>query len=100
MKPDSVRVGQNVTLTCDTSCTLPGLTQIVWYKNGQPVAKPPHFQAGAGDAGSYTCAVKGQEFVQSNPVFLDVQCEYINDTVMGSKFSTMHYLLLKDFTFT
>nr|XP_046274618.1 uncharacterized protein LOC124075182 isoform X3 [Scatophagus argus] len=73
VKPSSVRQGQNVTLTCDTSCNLPEEASIVWFRNGQPVVKAAQFQASAEDAGNYTCAVEGQESVQSDPVVLDVQ---------------------------
>lgn len=83
VKPGTVREGENVTLTCDTSCELPKSTPIVWFRSGQPVTKPPQFQAAAENAGNYTCGVKGQESVQSNTVFLDVQCKHIYKTIVG-----------------
>uniref|UniRef100_A0A8C4I410 Ig-like domain-containing protein n=1 Tax=Dicentrarchus labrax TaxID=13489 RepID=A0A8C4I410_DICLA len=89
VKPESVSEGQNVTLTCDTSCELPGPSTIVWFRNGQQVAKPPHFQASAEDAGSYTCAVEGQESVQSNPVFLDVHYAPVNVLIEVSHNGTL-----------
>ena len=73
MYPPTVRAGDNVTLQCGTSCQLPG---VVWFKDGRPVAKP-EFQAQAEDGGNYTCAVKGQESVLSDPVALNVQCKYV-----------------------
>ncbi|XP_040909654.1 neural cell adhesion molecule 1-B-like [Toxotes jaculatrix] len=81
VQPDHVREGQNVTLTCDTSHKLPRQTPVVWFRNGQPVARPPRFQAGAEDAGNYTCAVEGQESVHSNAVFLDVHYAPVNVSV-------------------
>lgn len=83
-----------MTLTCDTSCELSGLTRIIWFRNERPVDKPVRFQASAEDAGNYTCAVEGQESVRSDPVFLDVQCEHINDIIVGlnkSSVSENHY---------
>lgn len=46
------------------------------------MAKPHKFDADAENSGRYTCAVEGQESVQSHPVFLDVQCELTNETNM------------------
>ncbi|GLD59492.1 hemicentin-2-like protein [Lates japonicus] len=84
VQPDSVIEGQTVTLTCDTSCKLSRPTPVVWFRNGQPVAKPSKFQASAEDAGNYTCAVEGQESVQSNTVFLDVHYAPVNVSVAVS----------------
>lgn len=64
-----MRAGDNVTLECGASCQLP---TIAWFKDGHPVAKP-EFQAQMEDAGKYSCAIKDQEFEQSDPVALDVQ---------------------------
>lgn len=69
-------------LTLDTSCNLSENTTIFWFRNRQPVAKPDKFKADAEDCGRYTCTVEGQESVQRHPVFLDVQCEFDNDTNM------------------
>lgn len=69
-------------LTLDTSCNLPENTTIVWFRNGLPVAKAHKFEAHGENFGRYTCAVEGQESVQSHPVFLDVQCEFINENIM------------------
>ncbi|XP_044215623.1 B-cell receptor CD22-like isoform X2 [Thunnus albacares] len=75
--PNTVRAGDNVILECGTSCQLP---TTVWFKDGHPVAKP-EFQAQAEDSGKYSCAVKGQESVQSDPVALDVQSPPLNVSV-------------------
>ena len=68
-----------VFLTLDTSYNPPENTIIVWFRNGQLVAKPSKFKADAENSGRYTCEVEGQETVQSHPVFLDVQCEFVNE---------------------
>nr|XP_046255655.1 B-cell receptor CD22-like isoform X2 [Scatophagus argus] len=72
--PDSVRVGDNVTLECGTCYDQPSA---VWFKDGRPVAKP-EFQAQIEDTGSYVCAVEG---VLSDPVVLDVQYPPVNVSV-------------------
>uniref|UniRef100_A0A667XVT2 Ig-like domain-containing protein n=1 Tax=Myripristis murdjan TaxID=586833 RepID=A0A667XVT2_9TELE len=69
--PGSVTAGENVTLQCSTTCQLPRPPNIVWFRDGQHVAKPK-FQARAEDAGNYSCAVEGHESVTSDPVALDV----------------------------
>ncbi|KAM6968042.1 B-cell receptor CD22-like [Aplochiton taeniatus] len=50
---------------------------MVWFRDGQPVPNP-EFRARREDAGSYTCAVKGQETVRSDPVVVDVQYAPVN----------------------
>ncbi|XP_062278667.1 B-cell receptor CD22 [Scomber scombrus] len=77
VNPNPVRRGDNVILECGTSCQL---STAVWFKDGHPVAKP-EFQAQTEDAGKYSCAVKGQESVQSDPVALDVQSPPLNVSV-------------------
>ena len=73
MLPDTMRLGDNITLQCRSSCQL---SSVVWFKDGQPLTKL-EFQAEIKDAGSYVCAVKGQESLQSEPLLLDVQCKYV-----------------------
>ncbi|XP_029694801.1 hemicentin-1-like isoform X2 [Takifugu rubripes] len=64
----TVRAGWSVRLDCQTSCQ----NHTIWFKDGEPVTNT-EFQAQIGDAGNYTCAIKGDESVQSDPVTLDVQ---------------------------
>uniref|UniRef100_UPI0037E8F62B B-cell receptor CD22-like isoform X2 n=1 Tax=Semicossyphus pulcher TaxID=241346 RepID=UPI0037E8F62B len=78
VNPDTVRVGDSVTLGCRTSCQLHSTA--VWFKDGRLVAKP-EFQAQAEDAGNYFCAFKGQESLQSDPVALNVQYPPLNVSV-------------------
>ncbi|XP_074510888.1 B-cell receptor CD22 isoform X1 [Sebastes fasciatus] len=79
--PESVRAGDTVTLKCGTyTSTSYQLPSTVWFKDGRPVAEPV-FQAQAEDAGNYSCAVKGQESVLSDPVALDVQYPPLNVSV-------------------
>uniref|UniRef100_A0A667XVS7 Ig-like domain-containing protein n=1 Tax=Myripristis murdjan TaxID=586833 RepID=A0A667XVS7_9TELE len=69
--PDSVTAGENVTLQCSTTLQLLRPPNIVWFRDGQRVAKP-EFQARAEDAGNYSCAFQGHESVTSDPVALNV----------------------------
>lgn len=74
MHPSStVRAGWSVWLDCQTSCQ----NRVIWFKDGEPVTNT-EFQAQIGDAGNYTCAIEGDESVQSDPVTLEVQCKYVN----------------------
>ncbi|XP_050931847.1 B-cell receptor CD22 isoform X2 [Lates calcarifer] len=75
--PERVRAGDSVTLECRTSCQLPGT---VWFKDGNPVAKP-QFQAQTEDSGNYLCAVEGHESEPSDPVVLDVQYPPLNVSI-------------------
>lgn len=73
--PSTVTEGQMVSLTCESGC--PSLRPVItWFRDGQPVTRS-NFQARAEDAGSYYCAVSGQERARSAPVALSVQCEYV-----------------------
>lgn len=69
----TVRVGWCVRLDCQTSCR----NHVIWFKDGEPVTNT-EFQAQIGDSGNYTCAIEGDESVQSDPVTLDVLRKYVN----------------------
>ncbi|XP_062390036.1 B-cell receptor CD22-like [Sardina pilchardus] len=80
MSPAPVREGQNVTLTCSTTCPPHTNPTYIWYRNTQRVTgrrmtdsmlmlKP----VSSGDSGSYSCAVKGHEAHPSPEVTLSVQ---------------------------
>ncbi|XP_029959249.1 B-cell receptor CD22-like [Salarias fasciatus] len=69
-QPSTVTEGDQVRLTCRSGC--PGPVPIVWFRDGQPVPEPD-FRARREHAGSYHCAVRGQESVRSAPVALSVQ---------------------------
>ena len=77
---EAVLVGDHVTLTCNTSCTLSSSPSFIWSKDGRPVEKkrsinnqlqlhPVRYE----DGGSYTCAVKGPH---SPAMRINVMCEY------------------------
>nr|XP_020452900.1 B-cell receptor CD22-like [Monopterus albus] len=70
VEPGTVTEGKDVRLTCVSDCPTP--TSIVWFRDGQLVPKPT-FQATKEDAGSYYCAVLGQETARSSSVVLNVQ---------------------------
>ena len=76
---EAVQVGDHVTLTCNTTCTLSSSPSFIWSKDGRPVEKnqsinnqlqlhPVRYE----DGGSYTCAVKGDEDIPSRPFRLQV----------------------------
>ncbi|KAL1005521.1 hypothetical protein UPYG_G00060140 [Umbra pygmaea] len=72
-------VGENTgnTLTCSTTCPLPGNTTYIWYKNGQHIDESTSAQykdsvySNYGD--SYSCAVKGHEDLLSPTVCVQGQ---------------------------
>ncbi|XP_041959444.1 CXADR-like membrane protein [Alosa sapidissima] len=75
----NVKEGDNVTLTCNTTCNLTSNASFIWSKDGRPVEKkqiinnqlqlhPVSYE----DEGSYTCAVRGHEGHPSPPKMLEV----------------------------
>lgn len=79
--PAEVTEGESVTLTCKTTCNLTDPT-FIWYKNTRDL--PPNTresnkvhmqQVSSEDAGSYSCAVRGYEHLQSPAQNLSVRCE-------------------------
>ncbi|XP_035282773.1 B-cell receptor CD22-like [Anguilla anguilla] len=75
-----VSEGEWVTLTCKITCThLTGSQTFSWYKNGQFLQNNARkyqqddylqFKASSGDAGSYSCALRGHENLPSPAVTL------------------------------
>ncbi|XP_036428410.1 sialoadhesin-like [Colossoma macropomum] len=66
--------GQTVTLTCNSTCTLPSNPTYIWYKNGQPVSQCESAScsvAVVSEVVNYSCAVEGSD--HSPPV-----CEFIS----------------------
>ncbi|KAL2087027.1 hypothetical protein ACEWY4_018086 [Coilia grayii] len=69
----NVTEGQDVTLTCSTSCSLSNNPTFVWYKNGQPVTnrhvrknnKLYLISLNTEDHGNYSCGVKGHNLISS-----------------------------------
>nr|XP_043889269.1 B-cell receptor CD22-like isoform X2 [Solea senegalensis] len=80
--PERVRVGENVTLECKTSCHQ--LSNTAWFKDGRPISKTM-FRAQAEDSGNYVCAIRGRESEQSDSVALDVQYGPLNMSIEVSK---------------
>lgn len=81
MIPVSVVEGDEVTLTCKTTCSLTDTPAFTWNKNRRPLFSvnssnllrlPSVSQM---DAGDYRCGVQGQSY-RSPAVTLDVQCKY------------------------
>ncbi|XP_026803785.3 sialoadhesin, partial [Pangasianodon hypophthalmus] len=58
------------TLSCNTTCTLSNKPTYIWYKNGQHVTytNRNELYVSSGDAGSYSCAVRGHEELRSPAV--------------------------------
>ncbi|XP_058236263.1 uncharacterized protein LOC131346704 [Hemibagrus wyckioides] len=75
MIPDTVVEGDEVTLTCKTTCSLTETPTFTWYKDGHyfsssnPLRLPSVSQR---DAGRYSCSVQGQSYL-SPAVTLNVQ---------------------------
>ncbi|KAK1802638.1 hypothetical protein P4O66_004283 [Electrophorus voltai] len=73
--PETVVEGDDVTVTCKTSCSLTGPT-FIWYKNGNNLTSNSNalhlYPVSREDAGSYSCALLGQNH-QSPGVTLDVR---------------------------
>ncbi|XP_047659020.1 B-cell receptor CD22-like [Tachysurus fulvidraco] len=75
MIPGRVVEGDEVTLTCKTSYSLPYTTIFIWYKDRSyfSSSNPLHLPSvSQWDAGSYRCSVQGQSY-RSPAVTLDVQ---------------------------
>ncbi|KAG9335401.1 hypothetical protein JZ751_004722, partial [Albula glossodonta] len=93
--PDTVTEGQSVTLTCRTTCALTGSSAFIWYKNKQRLSftsQEHQITASSGDAGSYSCAVRGYENLPSPAVTLIVECfrvETDSDTVTEGQWVTL-----------
>ncbi|XP_035282685.1 basement membrane-specific heparan sulfate proteoglycan core protein-like [Anguilla anguilla] len=97
IKPSTVNEGVSVTLTCKITCTdRTGSQTFIWNKNGQYLSHTTQtyqnhdlqFKASSGDAGSYSCAVRGHENLPSPAVTLSVRCLKVDinyDTVSGGE---------------
>ncbi|XP_031417813.1 sialic acid-binding Ig-like lectin 12 [Clupea harengus] len=80
--PGKVTEGNRVTLTCNATCSLSNDPTYIWYKRA--VILTSNFTTGnntltldpvsSEDAGSYSCAVRGQEDHPSPAVTLSVRC--------------------------
>ncbi|TWW53193.1 hypothetical protein D4764_0157040 [Takifugu flavidus] len=69
VQSSSVAEGDDIRLTCVSGCPTP--VDTVWFKDGQPVRNEV-FVARREDTGRYHCAVRGQEWVRSAPVAVNV----------------------------
>ncbi|XP_062390049.1 sialoadhesin-like [Sardina pilchardus] len=79
--PDPATEGEEVTLTCNTTCSVSDNSSFIWYKSGQPVVTLKHTTrdnklhlnpVSSEDAGSYSCAVRGHDGLPSSDKFLSV----------------------------
>ncbi|KAL6482129.1 hypothetical protein MHYP_G00102090 [Metynnis hypsauchen] len=69
--PEEVTEGESADLTCKTTCSLTDPT-FIWYKDGRPLTTKTiknnqlHLQTvSSEDAGSYSCAVRGDQHLHS-----------------------------------
>ncbi|KAI4882487.1 hypothetical protein NFI96_032090, partial [Prochilodus magdalenae] len=96
-------------LHCRSTCTLPNNPTYIWYKNGQPVSdqysNELYLYDRTGDAGSYSCAVRGHEELRSPAVcksFSALDCwsvSYSTQTIcalIGSSVDIHSYYTIPD----
>ncbi|XP_067298566.1 B-cell receptor CD22-like [Pseudorasbora parva] len=74
--PQSVKLGESVTLTCKSSCSLPEHTPFIWYRDTHTLTDQTANQlqlqsVSRSDTGYYNCAVTGQRLI-SPAVYLKV----------------------------
>uniref|UniRef100_A0A3B3X1N6 Ig-like domain-containing protein n=1 Tax=Poecilia mexicana TaxID=48701 RepID=A0A3B3X1N6_9TELE len=81
VEPSVAREGDAVRLTCKSGC--PETRKINWFKDGRLVQRS-QFQASREDAGSYFCAIQGEETVRSASVALSVHYQPMNVSVSVS----------------
>ncbi|KAL6482109.1 hypothetical protein MHYP_G00101890 [Metynnis hypsauchen] len=69
--PEEVTEGETADLTCNTTCSLTDPT-FIWYKDGRPLTTKTnkniqlHLQTvSSEDAGSYSCAGRGDQHLHS-----------------------------------
>ncbi|KAL6482185.1 hypothetical protein MHYP_G00102650 [Metynnis hypsauchen] len=77
--PEEVTEGETADLTCNTTCSLTDPT-FIWYKDGRPLTTKTikknqlHLQTVCSeDAGSYSCAVRGDQHLHSTAHSLRVR---------------------------
>ncbi|KAL6482257.1 hypothetical protein MHYP_G00103370 [Metynnis hypsauchen] len=77
--PEEVTEGETADLTCKTTCSLTDPT-FIWYKDGRPLTTKTiknnqlHLQTvSSEDAGSYSCAVRGDQHLHSTAHSLRVR---------------------------
>ncbi|XP_066534412.1 carcinoembryonic antigen-related cell adhesion molecule 2-like [Hoplias malabaricus] len=71
----TLKEGDSVNLTCAVNCT-PSSPQFVWFKNGERLPESGSIlhllTLTVGDSGKYSCALKTDESVRSEPVQLNI----------------------------
>ncbi|KAL6482228.1 hypothetical protein MHYP_G00103080 [Metynnis hypsauchen] len=77
--PEEVTEGETADLTCKTTCSLTDPT-FIWYKDGRPLTTKTiknnqlHLQTvSSEDAGGYSCAVEGHQYLHSTAQSLTVR---------------------------
>ncbi|XP_052413786.1 B-cell receptor CD22-like [Carassius gibelio] len=68
--PESVKEGQNINLTCKSSCALTDRATFIWYRNSQPFTERRDGNnqlllqsVRREDAGRYSCALHGHTYI-------------------------------------
>uniref|UniRef100_A0A9J7XI47 Ig-like domain-containing protein n=1 Tax=Cyprinus carpio carpio TaxID=630221 RepID=A0A9J7XI47_CYPCA len=77
--PESVTEGQNVSLTCKSSCALTNRATFIWYRNSQPLTERRDRNnqlllqsVRREDAGRYSCALHGHSYTSPPSAHLSV----------------------------
>ncbi|XP_062389282.1 B-cell receptor CD22-like [Sardina pilchardus] len=97
VNPDTVKEGDEVTLTCNTICSLSNNPTYIWYRNSQPIDNPHTadnrlyiHSASPEDAGKYSCAVKGHEIHSSPEMTQDIRYAPRNTSASLSPSGDLH----------
>ncbi|XP_067087919.1 uncharacterized protein [Osmerus mordax] len=80
------------TLTCSSTCPLPGNPSYIWYKNGQHVqqASSQQLSVSSNYKDSYSCAVEGHEDLRSPAVWISTA----QAAAAGTTFSVLLAVIL------
>uniref|UniRef100_A0A9J8CYD9 Ig-like domain-containing protein n=1 Tax=Cyprinus carpio carpio TaxID=630221 RepID=A0A9J8CYD9_CYPCA len=85
--PESVTEGQNVSLTCKSSCALTNRATFIWYRNSQPLTERRDRNnqlllqsVRREDAGRYSCALHGHSYTSPPSAHLSVMSVWADET--------------------
>ncbi|XP_066534325.1 carcinoembryonic antigen-related cell adhesion molecule 2-like [Hoplias malabaricus] len=86
----TLKEGDSVNLTCAVNCT-PSSPQFVWFKNGERLPESGSIlhllTLTVGDSGNYSCALKTDESVRSEPVQLNIGGVFSASSEWGVNYS-------------
>ncbi|XP_041958554.1 B-cell receptor CD22-like [Alosa sapidissima] len=97
VNPATVKEGDKMTLTCNTTCSLSNNPTYIWYRNSQPVNNlhtPDNRlvidSVSTEDAGKYSCTVQGHEIHSSPEMTQDIRYSPRNTSVSVSPSGELH----------